>query len=44
MNYLKLVFLVLFVIPSVVVGQKVVNSNFWVTGQFGNGSLGVWFL
>ena len=28
MNYLKLVFLVLFVIPSVVVGQKVVNSNF----------------
>lgn len=29
MNYLKLVFLVLFVIPSVVVGQEVVNSNFW---------------
>lgn len=40
MNYLKLVFLVLFVIPSVVVGQKVVNSNFW--GNWANSGTGAW--
>ena len=40
MNYLKLVFLVLFVIPSVVVGQKVVNSNFWGTGRIRERELG----
>ena len=38
MNYLKLVFLVLFVIPSVVVGQKVVNSNF--LGNWANSGTG----
>ena len=40
MNYLKLVFLVLFVIPSVVVGQKVVNSNF--LGNWANPGTGAW--
>lgn len=40
MNYLKLVFLVLFVIPSVVVGQEVVNSNFW--GNWANSGTGAW--
>ena len=40
MNYLKLVFLVLFVIPSVVVGQKVVNSNF--LGNWANSGTGAW--
>ena len=40
MNYLKLVFLVLFVIPSVVVGQKVVNSNYW--GNWANSGTGAW--
>ncbi len=40
MNYLKLIFLVLFVIPSVVMGQKVVDSNFG--GNWANSGTGAW--
>ena len=40
MNYLKLAFLVLFVIPSVVMGQKVINSNF--LGNWANSGTGAW--